>query len=224
MKMIEVSTSLLNADKEGIIKTIYNLEQAKTDYFHIDVMDGEFVEDNTNDKMLEYCEYLNSVTNIPIDVHLMVKDLKNYIDSYSIFHPNIITFHFEACKDNEEVYEIIRYIKEKGFRVGISIKPSTKIEDIYEFLPFVHTILIMTVEPGKGGQKLIDSTVEKIKNLKLYIDSNDIEMDIEADGGINVANVAKVAKAGANIIVSGSGILKSDDFRKTIKNFKNIDN
>lgn len=115
--MIEVSTSLLNVDRDIIIKTIYNLEKAKTDYFHIDVMDGEFVENNTNSKMLEYCEYLNSITNVPIDVHLMVKDLKNYIDSYSIFNPNIITFHYEACKNRDEVLQIINYIKEKGIKV-----------------------------------------------------------------------------------------------------------
>ena len=88
--MVEVSTSILSVKKEKIIDTIYELEKAKTDYFHIDVMDGEFVENNTNDIMLEYCEYLNGITNIPLDVHLMVKDLKNYIDSYSIFKPYII--------------------------------------------------------------------------------------------------------------------------------------
>ena len=218
--MIEISTSLLNADKEGIIKTIYNLEKAKTDYFHIDVMDGEFVEDNTNNKMLEYCEYLNSVTNVPLDVHLMVKDIKNYIDSYSIFNPNIITFHYEACKEREEVIEIIKYIKSKEIKVGISVKPNTKIEDIYEFLPFVHMALIMTVEPGKGGQKLIDSTLEKIRNLKSYVDNNNIDIDIEADGGINVENASNVIEAGTNIIVSGSGILKTDDFGKAIKGIK----
>lgn len=219
--MIEVSTSLLNAKNEGIIKTIYNLEKAKTDYFHIDVMDGDFVENNTNSKMLEFCEYLNNVTNVPIDVHLMVKDLKNYIDSYSIFNPNIITFHYEVCKDKEEILKIINYIKEKEIKVGIAIKPDTPIENIYNFLPIVHTVLIMTVEPGKGGQKLIKTTIEKISKLKEYIESNNIDIDIEADGGINVENSKELIEAGVDIVVSGSGILNTDDFEKSIRELKN---
>ncbi len=218
--MIEISTSLLNADREGIIKTIYNLETAKTDYFHIDVMDGEFVNDNTNDKMLEFCEYLNSVTNVPLDVHLMVKDVKNYIDAYTIFNPNIITFHYEACKDSKEVLELINYIKSKGIKVGISIKPNTNAEEIYEFLSIVHMVLVMTVEPGKGGQKLIDNTLEKIKGIKEYCDLNNIDIDIEADGGINTENSHDVIDAGANILVAGSAIIKSDDYSKTIKELK----
>lgn len=218
--MIEVSTSLLNANNEGIIKTIYNLEKAKTDYFHIDVMDGEFVEDNTNSKMLEFCEYLNSVTNVPIDVHLMVNDLKNYIDSYSIFNPNIITFHYEACKDKDEILKIINYIKSKEIKVGIAIKPDTPIDNIYEFLPIVHTILIMTVEPGKGGQKLIGTTIEKISKLKEYIKLNNIDIDIEADGGINVENSKQLIDAGVDIIVSGNGILNTDNFEETIRELK----
>lgn len=218
--MVEISTSLLNAEKEGIIKTIYNLEAAKTDYFHIDVMDGEFVEDNTNDKMLEFCEYLNSVTTLPLDVHLMVKDVKNYIDSYTIFDPNIITFHYEACKNKEEVLEIIDYIKSKGIKVGISIKPNTNAKEIYEYLPIVHMVLIMTVEPGKGGQKIISSTIGKIKQINEYCNSNNIDIDIEADGGINMDNSAEVIEAGANILVAGSAIIKSRDYSEAIKELK----
>ena len=163
--MVEISTSLLSAKRDKIIDTIYDLEKAKTDYFHIDVMDGEFVQNNTHDTMLEYCEYLDHISKVPLDVHLMVKDVKNYVDSYLIFNPNIITIHYEACKDKAEVMEIINYIKQKGRRVGISIKPNTSIDEIYEFLPYVHVVLIMTVEPGKGGQELIPETVKKIENI-----------------------------------------------------------
>ena len=124
--MVEISTSLLSAKKEEIVDTIYDLEKAKTDYFHIDVMDGEFVKNKTHDTMLEYCEYLDHISKVPLDVHLMVKDVKNYVDSYLIFNPNIITFHYEACKDKDEVMSVIKYIKEKGRRVGISIKPNTR--------------------------------------------------------------------------------------------------
>ena len=93
--------------KDGIIDTIFELEKAKTDYFHVDVMDGEFVKNNTHDLMLEYGEYLSHVTRVPLDIHLMVKDVKNYVDSYKIFNPNIITFHYEACKNSEQIREKI---------------------------------------------------------------------------------------------------------------------
>lgn len=218
--MVEISTSILSAKKEKIIDTIYELEKAKTDYFHIDVMDGEFVKNNTHDIMLEFCEYLDNITKVPLDVHLMVADIKNFVDSYLIFNPNIITFHYEACKNKQEVFEIIRYIKEKGRRVGISIKPNTKVEDIYEFLPYVHLVLVMTVEPGKGGQELITSTIEKIKILNKYREDNKLDYDIEADGGINPDNAKQLIELGADILVSGSAILSSGNYKETIKELR----
>ncbi|MGN1327761.1 MAG: ribulose-phosphate 3-epimerase [Clostridia bacterium] len=216
--MVDISTSLLSANKEGIIHTIYELEEAKTNYFHIDVMDGEFVKNNTHDTMLEYCEYLDNITKVPLDVHLMVKDVKNFIDSYLIFNPNIITFHYEACQNNEQVLELIRYVKEKGRRVGISIKPDTKVEEIYEFLPYVHLVLIMNVEPGEGGQKLIPHTIDKIKQLRDYREERNYDFEIEADGGINVGNSQELTEAGADILVCGTAILSSEDYTETIRN------
>lgn len=218
--MVEISTSLLSAKRDKIIDTIYDLEKAKTDYFHIDVMDGEFVKNNTHDTMLEYCEYLDHISKVPLDVHLMVKDIKNYVDSYLIFNPNIITIHYEACKDNAEVMEIINYIKQKGRRVGISIKPNTSINEIYEFLPYVHVVLIMTVEPGEGGQELIPETIKKIEKLSQYREENNLNFDIEADGGIKVKNSEQIIDAGADILVAGTAILASKDYAETIKNLR----
>lgn len=218
--MVEISTSLLSAKRDKIIDTIYDLEKAKTDYFHIDVMDGEFVKNNTHDTMLEYCEYLDHISKVPLDVHLMVKDVKNYVDSYLIFNPNIITIHYEACKDNTEVMEIINYIKQKGRRVGISIKPNTSINEIYEFLPYVHVVLIMTVEPGEGGQELIPETIKKIEKLSQYREENNLNFDIEADGGIKVKNSEQIVNAGADILVAGTAILASKDYAETIKNLR----
>ena len=218
--MVEISTSILSIDKENAIKTLYNLEAAGTDYFHIDVMDGEFVPNNTNDVMLEYCEYLNSITNIPLDVHLMVKDVEAYIKSYLVFEPNMITLHYEAGKDKEELLKWIKFIKENGCKAGISIKPNTKVEEIYDILPYVHTVLIMTVEPGKGGQELITETIEKIAQLKKYIGQNHIELDIEADGGINLENVEILKQAGCDIIVAGTSIVKSKNYKETIEKLK----
>ena len=217
---MEVSTSLLSVKKENIIQTIYNLEVAKTDYFHIDVMDGRFVENDTSETMRIYCEYLNQITNVPIDVHLMVTNLKEYIDSYSIFNPNIISFHYEACKDKEEVNKYINQIKERDCKVGLAIKPNTSVEDIIEFLPKINLLLIMSVEPGKGGQEFIASTLEKIKYAKEKIEELGLDTEIEVDGGINIENAKDIEEAGATIAVSGTAIINSKDYSYTIGKMK----
>lgn len=217
---MEISTSLLSVKKEDIIQTIYNLEVAHTDYFHIDVMDGRFVENDTSETMRIYCEYLNQVTNVPIDVHLMVTNIKEYVDSYSIFNPNIITFHYEACKDDTEVDKYIEQIKGRECKVGLAIKPNTDIEKIAKFLPKINLLLIMSVEPGKGGQKFIDRTVQKIKKAKTKIDELGLDTEIEVDGGINLENSKEVKEAGATMLVSGTGIISSKDYSYTIKKLK----
>ncbi len=216
---MEISTSLLNA-KEDIVQTIYNLEVAHTDYYHIDVMDGRFVVDDTSERMRKYCEYLNQITNIPIEVHLMVQNVREYIDSYSIFNPHIITFQYEACKSKEEVEEYIKYIREKDCKVGLAIKPNTDIKEIEGFLPKLNLILIMSVEPGKGGQKFIQETIGKIKETKEIIDNLGLETQIEVDGGINLENIKEVNKTGASISVVGTAIINSKDYKYTIRKLK----
>ena len=218
--MVEIATTILNAKKEKIIDTIYDLEKAKTDYFHIDVMDGEFVKNDTHDIMLEYSEYLDHITKVPKDVHLMVKDVKNFIDSYAIFAPNIITFHYEALASDEEVMKTIEYAKTKCRRVGLAIKPETNVEKIKKFLPYVHVVLVMTVEPGKGGQEIIKDTIEKIKELDKYRTEERLDFDIEADGGIKVENSQEIIAAGADILVAGTAILESNDYGKIIKELR----
>lgn len=217
--MVEISTSLLNV-KENAIKVFYNLETAHTDYFHIDVMDGKFVENDTSERMKEYVITLKQISNIPLDVHLMVENVKKYIDEYIDFNPNIITFHIESLKEKTEVFEIIKYIKENGIKIGIAIKPETKLEEIYEFLPFIHMVLIMTVEPGKGGQKLLPQTINKIIELNKYIEKNNIDIDIEVDGGINEKTADLVKKAGANMLVVGVAIINSSNYSDTVKILK----
>ena len=218
--MVEVSTSILSVKKGEESATFFELEAAKTDYFHIDVMDGKFVEKDTYKKMLEYASYIKRISSLPLDVHLMVKDVKKSIDEFLSVEPNIITFHYEACRNKEEVYELIKYIKENNCKVGISIKPNTDIEEIYEFLPYIHMCLVMTVEPGKGGQTLITDMIKKIEKLKKYIDENNIEIDIEADGGINLKTAPLIKNAGANILVSGTAILMANDFKTIIDELK----
>ncbi len=218
--MVEVSTSILSVKKGEESATFFKLEAAKTDYFHIDVMDGKFVEKNTYKKMLESASYIKRISNLPLDIHLMVEDVKEAINDFIAVEPNIITFHYEACKDKQEVYDLIKYIKENNCKVGIAVKPNTKVEEIFEFLPYIHMCLIMTVEPGKGGQTLITDMVEKIEKLKEYVDNNNIEIDIEADGGINLKTAPIIKEAGANILVSGTAIVMAKDFKPIIEELK----
>ena len=214
--MIEISTSILTIEKGKEAETFFALEKSKTDYFHIDVMDGKFVEKDTYQNMLEYASFIKRISNLPMDVHLMVEDVKKAVEEFSSVEPNIITFHLEACKNKEEVMEIIKIIKENGARVGIAIKPETNIEEVYEYLPYIHMCLIMTVEPGKGGQTLITDMLAKISELKTYIEKKNLEIDIEVDGGINLKTAQRVKDAGANILVAGTAILMASDYKVII--------
>ena len=218
--MVEISTSILSVKKGEESKTFFALEKAKTDYFHIDVMDGKFVEKDTYQKMLEYASYIKRISNLPLDIHLMVEDINTAIDDFASVEPNIITFHYEFCKNKEEVMEVIKKIKNNNCKVGISVKPETDIKEIYEFLPYVHMCLVMTVEPGKGGQTLLTDMVNKIAELKEYIQKNNLEVDIEADGGINLTTAEAVKKAGANILVSGTAILMAKDYKVIIDDLR----
>ena len=218
--MVEVSTSILNVEKGKEAETFVKLEKAKTDYFHIDVMDGKFVKKNTYDKMFSYSSYIKRISNLPLDVHLMVEDVKTAVDEFLVVEPNIITFHLEAFKEKEEIKNMINYIKQNNCKVGISIKPETKLEEVYEFLPYVHLCLIMTVEPGKGGQTYLKEMTKKVSDLKKYVDENNLEIDIEVDGGINLVTAEEVKKAGANILVSGTAILLAKDYKEIIDELK----
>ena len=220
--MYEVSTSILNAEKGKEAEIILALEKARTDYIHIDVMDGEFVEKNTYQKMLELSSYVRRISNMPLDVHLMVKDVETAINVFTPVEANLITFHLEACKDEEEVFKFINMIKDNHSRVGIAVKPETKIEEIYKFLPYIHVALVMTVEPGKGGQTLIFDMVNKVQTLKDYINENNLDTVIEVDGGINLATCEKVKKAGANMLVAGTAILMAKNYKDIIDDLKEI--
>ena len=218
--MIEISTSILTVEKEQATKIFYDLEVAGTDYYHIDVMDGKFVEKDTGEMMYEYASTIKHISNIPLDVHFMVEDVKENIDKYIPLSPSIITFHYEACKNDEEVIELINYIKENNIKPAISIKPGTDLEAIKKFLPMLHMVLIMTVEPGKGGQKLIPETVEKTKELKKYLEENNLETYIEVDGGVNKDTINMVKEAGIDIAVAGSAIINAEDFKQAINELK----
>ncbi len=218
--MVEVSTSILSVKNGEESKTFFALETAKTDYFHIDVMDGKFVEKDTYQKMFQNASYIKRISNLPLDVHLMVENVKEAIDDFLSVEPNMITFHLEACQNKEEVYQLIQYIKDNHCRVGIAIKPNTNVEEVYEFLPYIHMCLIMTVEPGKGGQTFLTDMVQKIETLNQYKEEQKLEIDIEVDGGINLKTAPKVKKAGANVLVAGTAIVMAKDFKVIIDELK----
>ena len=178
--MSEVSVSILSVEKENAVSIFYNLETAKVDYFHIDVMDGKFVENNNLDLMKEYSLAISHISNVGLDVHLMVENVEQIMDDYISLDPEIITFHYEAIKDKDRILNIISQIKSYGIKVGLAISPETPIDCIKEFCGYVHQILVMTVVPGKGSQKLIPETLEKAKELKKYINYNNLYIDIEA--------------------------------------------
>ena len=170
--------------------------------------------------MREYSNSIKQMSNIPLDVHLMVKNVKEFIDDYIGLEPNIITFHIEAVNSKDEVMEIINYLKQNNIKVGLAVKPNTKIEEIYEYLPYIHMCLVMTVEPGLGGQKLIPETLEKVKTLKEYINKNDIDIDIEVDGGINAETIENAKNAGADIFVIGTAIVNAENIEEATQNFR----
>lgn len=215
--MSDVSVSILSVDKENATHTFYNLETARPEYFHIDVMDGKFVENNNLELMKDYATTISHISNIPLDVHLMVENVEEIMDEYIDLLPDRITFHIEAISDSERIFNIIDELKSNGIKIGIAIKPNTKIEEIKPYLNYIHQILVMTVEPGKGGQKLIPETLEKIKELRSFVDDNGIDIDIEADGGINKETAEDVRNAGTDVLVSGAFIINSENQREAVE-------
>ena len=208
---MKVATSILSV-KDDLKKCIDELNNTDTDYIHLDIMDGEFVENKTwhMDDLLPVLEDNNK----PLDVHLMVNDVMNYINEFSFLNPSYITFHYEAVDD---VNEMIDYVKKLGIKVGLAIKPSTKYEEILPYLPKLDEVLVMSVNPGMGGQEFMLSTVEKLNNLKDYKVNNGLDFIINVDGGINNETVRLVSSA--DMVVSGSYVIKND-YQTAINNLR----
>lgn len=218
---MEISTSILSVDKENPVQTFYDIEVAKADYFHIDVMDGKFVEQDTSKFMLESAQTIKHISNVPLDVHLMVEDVEAFVEEYLPLNPMYITIHYESFKDKQESNKIIKKIKQEDVKVGISIKPNTKVEEIKEYLQYINLVLVMTVEPGYGGQTFMQENVSKIKELKEYAESNSLDYYIEADGGINLDNISLIKEAGCDIAVVGTAIVNAEDKKDMIRKLKN---
>jgi ribulose-phosphate 3-epimerase len=204
LDMIKISPSILSGDFAKLGEEVKTLQDNGADMIHMDVMDGVFVPQITfGAKMVAA---LRKHTDLPLDVHLMIEKPENHIDDFIKAGADIITFHVEAT---EKSIELAKKIKDNGKKVGISIKPNTLLFDIKDLIPLCDMILIMTVEPGYGGQKLIPKTLDKVKNLRMI--SPDI--DIEVDGGVCDDTIGDLLNAGANIIVAGSYVFKAEDKR-----------
>ncbi|MBR1443201.1 MAG: ribulose-phosphate 3-epimerase [Firmicutes bacterium] len=215
--MAKLSPSVLNADFTRLGEQIKILENEKVPYLHIDVMDGMFV---PNISMgMPIIKSIRKFTDMVLDVHLMIERPERYIDDFVECGCDIINFHAEATNDIEGC---IKKIKEKGKKVGITIKPQTSEEEIFKYLKDVDLVLVMSVEPGFGGQKFMTGSLKKVNRIAEYIKKNSLSAEIEIDGGISLNNIREVINAGTDVIVVGSAIFSKQNITEEIKKYQSL--
>lgn len=213
--MLELSPSLLSADFTNLKSDIEVLDKNEVKYLHLDVMDGMFVPNISFGPMI--IKQLRPLTDMVFDVHLMIEDPDRYIQNFKDAGADILTVHYEACK---HLHRTISYIKSLGMKAGVSLNPATNIDVLDYVLEDLDLVLIMSVNPGFGGQSFIPSALDKIKNLKKKIEEKNLNVIVEVDGGVKTTNVKDVIEAGAELIVSGSDIFADKENR--IKAYKDI--
>lgn len=215
--MIKIAPSILSADFSRLGEEVKAAEQAGADMIHVDVMDGRFVPNITIGGLV--VKSLRKVTGLPLDVHLMIEEPDRYLDDFIKAGADILTVHCEACR---HLHRTIQQIKDGGVRAGVSLNPATPLWNLENILHDVDMVLLMSVNPGFGGQDFIPATVEKIRLLKKMIAEAALSVSIEVDGGIKPANAKIVAAAGADILVMGSAFFNSENYMVTMKRLNEI--
>jgi ribulose-phosphate 3-epimerase len=215
--MYKIAPSILSADFAKLGEEIKNVEQAGADYIHIDVMDGHFVPNITIGPLI--VEAVRPVTSLPLDVHLMIEQPDHYIESFANAGADIISVHVEACK---HLHRTIQYIKSQGVKAGVVLNPATPAEMIQPILEDVDLVLVMTVNPGFGGQQFIHSTLSKIKKISSWIKDRELDVELEVDGGVNSETAKLCVEAGATVLVAGSAIFNAEDRLKAIQALKGL--
>ena len=206
-----VAPSILSMDFTQTLKQLQEVESSKAKWLHVDIMDGHFVPNLSFGP--DITKQIRRHSKLFMDVHIMVEDAEHYSEVFVEAGANLLTFHLEACKDAESVHRIISKIHHQGCKVGLSIRPQTPVEAVFPYLNVIDLVLIMSVNPGYGGQSFMEESVDRIQRLRKEIDTHQHSVLIEVDGGINAETGLKVAQAGADVLVAGSYVFKNDIVR-----------
>ena len=214
---MKLAPSILSADFANLLEDVKKIEAGGADYIHVDVMDGHFVPNISFGAPVMKC--LNAKTNVPYDVHLMIENPDNYIADFVTPQTEYITVHQEACR---HLHRTIQNIKAQGIKAGVSINPATPVDTLSCILADVDLVLIMSVNPGFGGQKFIPQTVSKVRELAKIKKEQGLSFAIEIDGGVTLDNAKMLAEAGVEIAVAGSAVFKAENGEDTVRKFKNL--
>jgi ribulose-phosphate 3-epimerase len=212
VRVKKIAPSILSADFSRLGDEVRAVEKAGADVIHVDVMDGHFVPNITIGPLV--VQGLKKLTSLQLDVHLMIENPERYIEAFAQAGSDWITVHAEVCSHLKRIIKKIRQLK---VRPGIVLKPATSLKTLYPVLDEIDLVLIMSVNPGFGGQSFIPSTLKKILRLRKIVDQNQYPLEIEVDGGVKIENIGGVSKAGGDIFVVGTGIFKTNDYEETIR-------